>query len=355
MRKLLPAIVMGVGAFLLTMALLMRFYAYPKLAVVPLDQNTTSVIQDDNAKFFDADNVKPGSGQLTTTARIIGNPAESEAASEESGQDLAVWEMGQISDNNGDNMPMAGSTSTVVFDRHTGQAVNCCGESENGQEVARSGQIVKFPFDTQKVDTYDWWDGNTGKAYPVKFEDAEEIQGLPVYRFTSEVPLTKYTEQELPSFLFDNVKAAGPVKADRYYQNKRTFWVEPVTGVVIDREEQQYQEFQVPGSKPLTALDTTSRFTQETVDTNVNDYKSKAFLLNGVKSTFPLVLGVLGVLLLLGGLLLSLLFGSRKDKGKNTPAPAPAPAAAPAGSLRGGPSGPEDTTVRRSDLHGNNG
>ena len=53
-KYLLPAIIMGVGAFILTMGLLFRFYAYPKLAVVPNDQNTTQILQDPNAKFFDS-------------------------------------------------------------------------------------------------------------------------------------------------------------------------------------------------------------------------------------------------------------------------------------------------------------
>src|SRR5699024_7985150 len=90
-KYLLPAIIMCVGAFILTMGLLFRFYAYPKLAVVPLDQNTTQIVQDPDATFFDADNVKPGEGELTTTARIIGDPEASEAASEEVGKDVAVW------------------------------------------------------------------------------------------------------------------------------------------------------------------------------------------------------------------------------------------------------------------------
>lgn len=40
MRKVLPAIILAAGAFFLTMGLLFRFYAYPKLAVVPVDQNS---------------------------------------------------------------------------------------------------------------------------------------------------------------------------------------------------------------------------------------------------------------------------------------------------------------------------
>lgn len=347
MRKyLLPAIIMGVGAFILTMGLLFRFYAYPKLAVVPNDQNTTQIAQDPNAKFFDADNVRPAEGELTTTARIIGDPQAAEAASEESGRDLAVWNSGQISDNNGDNIPMDGSTEVYVFDRHTGEAVNCCGESKNGEEVKRDGLLVKFPFDTQKDGSYSWWDSTVGKSFPVQFEGEEDLQGMNVYKFTQEVPETKYATRELPGNLFGGSDSSGAVNADRYYSNKRTFWVDPVTGVVIDRVEEQNQEFRHNG-KSLTALETTSKFTKETVDKNVEDYKSKSSLLDMVHSTFPIVFAILGVLLLLTGLLLSVLIGRRSRLDEQ-----------PAYVDRGpdpvfGNSGPDETTVRRSDLHGN--
>lgn len=343
-KFLLPAIIMFVGAFILTLGLLFRFYAYPQLAVVPNDQNTTQVVQDPEAKFFDADNVKPGSGELTTTARIIGDPEAAEDASEESGKDVAVWNSGQVSDNNGDNMPMDASTEIYVFDRHTGEAVNCCGESKDGQEVKRDGLIVKFPFDAKPTDEYKWWDSTVGKSYPVKFEGEEELQGMKAYRYTMEVPMTKYAKRELPGNLFGKPDNAEAVNADRYYSNKRTFWVDPVTGVVLDRVEEQKQEFRNNGHK-VSAIDTTSRFTKETVDANVEDYKSKSALLKMVHTTLPIVFTILGLLLLLGGLLLSLVIGRRSRKERE-------PAYVDDG--RGDPVFGDQPTenLRRGDIHG---
>ncbi len=311
MRKyLLPAIIMAVGAFILTMGLLFRFYAYPKLAVVPFDTNTTQVVKDPDATFFDADNVKPGKGTLTTTARIIGDEEASKEASEEMGRKIAVWDSGQVSDNNGDNMPMDGSTEVYVFDAHTGKAVNCCGASKNGQEIEREGLLVKFPFDAQPTDEYKWWDSTVGKAYPVSYEGTEEIQGMEVYKYSMEVPEQKYATRELPGYLLGGAANSEAVKADRYYENTRTFWVDPVTGVVIDRVEEQHQEFRHKGHT-LNALDTTSRFTKETVDKNIDEYKTKATLLKLIHTTLPIVFVIVGLLLLVGGLLLSLIIGRR--------------------------------------------
>ena len=346
MRKyLLPAIIMFVGAFILTMGLLFRFYAYPKLAVVPNDQNTTQTVQDPDAKFFDADNVRPGSGELTTTARIIGDPEASEAASDESGEDVAVWNSGQVSDNNGDNMPMDASTEVFVFDRHTGEAVNCCGESKGGQEVKRDGQIVKFPFDAQPTDEYKWWDSTVGKSFPVKFEGEEELQGMDVYKYSMEVPMTKYSKRELPGNLFGKPATAPAVNADRYYSNTRTFWVDPVTGVVLDRVEEQKQEFRHDG-ETVNALETTSRFTKDTVDTNVEDYKSKSALLAMVHTTLPIVFTILGIVLLLAGLLLSLVIG-RRGRGEEQAAYAD-----DRGDPVFGDQEPPTENLRRGDMNG---
>lgn len=347
MRKyLLPAIIMFVGAFILTMGLLFRFYAYPQLAVVPNDQNTTQIVQDPEAEFFDADNVRPGSGELTTTARIIGDPEAAEAASEEAGKDVAVWNSGQVSDNNGDNWPMDATTEVLVFDRHTGLAVNCCGESKGGQEVKRDGLLVKFPFDAKKVDTYKWWDSTVGKSFPVTFEGEEDLQGMTAYKYSMEVPQTKYATRELPGSLFGGEPTSPAVKADRYYSNQRTFWVDPVTGVVLDRVEDQKQEFRHNG-KTLNALETTSRFTKDTVDKNVEDYKSKSALLSMVHTTLPIVFTILGVLLILTGILLSVLIGRRSRLDAQ-----PAYADDRRGDPVFGTSEPDETTARRGDIHG---
>ena len=76
MRK--AAVMIGFGAFFLTLALLMRFYAYPKLAVIPSDQNTQQTVTDDHASYFDADTVKPGSGKIITKATVVAKQGDDE-------------------------------------------------------------------------------------------------------------------------------------------------------------------------------------------------------------------------------------------------------------------------------------
>ncbi|MDE9364538.1 DUF3068 domain-containing protein [Luteipulveratus sp. YIM 133132] len=312
MRK--ASVVIGLGAFFLTMALMLKFYAYDRLAVIPLDQNTRQTVVDDHATFFDADKVAPGAGKLTTVATVIGDPDASKAASKQQGRDLVVINKGQTSDNNDQAPPMDGSTDKIVVDRHTGVAVNCCGTASNGKPAQFKGQLIKFPFQTTRR-TYDYWDGTADRTMAMKYVSTETIKGLQTYKFEGVLPLEQYRTQEVPRGIF-GLPDTGGVVAKRSYQNTRTLWVEPETGVIIKLQEKQHQELQIdePGAKPVNALTTTSVFTDKTVQDNVDEYASKATLLKILRFWAPLALGALGVILLIAGVFVSIAARSRRSQ-----------------------------------------
>lgn len=313
MRK--AAILIGIGAFCVTMALLLKFYAYDKLAVVPYDQNTRQLVVDDSATFFDADNVRPGSGKLTTTVTVIGDPDESERASEQTGRNVAVMSKGQVSDNNGEAPPMDASRQTFAIDRTTGEAVPWEGNSQNGQaKDFQKGLMIKFPFQTQKQ-TYNYYDGTIGKPMQMKYVGEETVKGLDTYKFQGTVPMTKFRTQDVPRGIF-GLEDTGGVDADRLYANDRTIWVEPETGVMIKVVENQRQELRwnEPGARTVNALTTDSVMTDDTVQANVDEYATKAMLLKILRFWAPLLLGIIGIGLLLAGLALSLKArGNRRD------------------------------------------
>lgn len=308
MRKILPVILIGVGAFLITMGLLFRFYAVPRLAVVPTDQNTRQTVLGPNSTFFDVETLSIQRGTLTSVATIIGDPEASAEASKQTGRDLAVWDKGQSTDNNDTDPPMEASEGRIVFDRYTGEAVDCCGATQDGAPMTYKGQLVKWPFFTEKK-TYQYWDGTTKAAYDAEFKGVETIQGLEVYRFEQQVPRTKTEDREVPAKIFGLPDRA--MMAERFYENHRTFWVEPVTGVMIKLTEKQYQTLEIPGAAPVVAVDTESSFTDETVSKNVADYATKATLLSAIKTPVPIAMVLLGLISLLGGIAMALLSGRR--------------------------------------------
>ncbi len=309
-----------IGAFLITLGLSLKFYAYPRLAVVPQDQNSEQILADDNASFFDADNVAPGSGPIKTIARVIGDPALAKEAAEELGvkaNTVAVFDKGQSTDNNNEAPPMDFLQQRFAVDRHTGLPLDWSGSEQNGEPITFEGAIIKLPFNTEKK-SYEYWDATISQPMTLDFVEETELEGasgsLKVYKFEGSVPETDFGFREVPRGIF-GLEDTGSVEARRTYQNVRTIWVEPVTGVMIKVQEAQtqYMYLDEPGATPVLAMDTVSAFTDETVDNNIKDYASKSVALAAVRGPAPIVLGILGLLSLIVGIALAIGFG-RKAK-----------------------------------------
>lgn len=306
------------GAFLITLGISLKFYAYPRLAVVPQDQNSEQVLSDDNASFFDADNVAAGSGPIKTVVRVIGDPALAEEVADELGvksRTVAVFEKGQSTDNNNEAPPMDFLAQTFAIDRHTGLPLDWSGSEQNGEPITYEGAMIKLPFNTEKK-SYEYWDATIRQPMTVDFVEETELQGtdasIKVYKFEGTVPETDFGFREVPRGIF-GLEDTGSVEARRTYANTRTMWVEPTTGVMIKIQEAQKQMMYLdePGATPVLAMDTISAFTDETVDANIEEYGTKSTLLGAVYGPAPIVLGILGALSLIVGIALAFGFGRK--------------------------------------------
>ena len=105
----------------------------------------------------------------------------------------------------------------------------------------------------------------------------------------------------MPGSLFGSDEAS--VEADQLYQNTRTFYVEPATGAVVDRIDDQLSQLSYDG-QTVTLNDSTVHYTDEQVTELVDEVSLKAMLLNGARLLYPLLLLGLGTLCIVGGLLL---------------------------------------------------
>lgn len=308
MRK--SAIVIGFGAFFITMALLLKFYAFEKLAVIPIDQNSRQVAVDKDAYIFDAGTLKfQRDATLTTTVGAVAQKDESKSF----GHNAVIFSKWQYSSIPQTKTPQTASTEKFALDRHTGKVIDWSGDQENGKAVKHTGYTVKFPFGTEKT-TYPYWDGSIEKSMQMKYAGTEKIDGLTVYRFEGTVPrqtLTTQPTKDVPGFLFGGPKSSPGVTAKATYSNDRTIWVEPETGAFIKVREAQQQWLTNPKTdKSVKVLQTTSTFDDATVKQNVDEYKGKASQLKMLKIA-PWILGILGLLLLIGGVLMAVLLGRR--------------------------------------------
>lgn len=320
MAKKFGLFLVGLGAFLVTVALLSRFYAYGQLAVVPLDQDTTSVSLGPDATIFDIGSQAEINVDLESVRTVVGDVEASEAASEELGENIAVWETAVVNDEDPtgvgpDSPPRSASHDRVAFDRFTGEAVEygdtflaSSADVDSGEEIRDTGtpitgQFFKLPFQTGQ-ETYQFWDGSLREATDLEFAEAESIEGLEVYRFEQVIPPTVVGNISAPASLF-GIDEEGDVALERVYSNTRTLWVEPETGVIIRGQEDQLTIAEYEGEQVATLTDVVIGYDPATISDNVETYSSLATQLKLIRVWVPLVGGILGLLLIGVGLVLT--------------------------------------------------
>lgn len=308
MRRFMSSLLVGVGVFVLIAAALLKFYAYPKLAVAPKDQNSVTSLSATGATIFDTNPavLSEVTTDLTVKSTTKGDVPASESASDKLGRDVVVW-AGTQTIVDGDGTVRSQSADRTAFDASTSEAVDCCDnfvedEADVRTPVKRDGIVYKFPFGTGHK-AYRWWDDSLGDTVVMKFVKETSIKGLDVLEFHGNVPETAVGTMDVPASVVGET-GDGNVTADKMYANERTFWVEPHTGVIINREEKQRSTLQVNGQERLVMTDADLSYTPAQVSTNVDDWSGKAFLLGLIDGVLPWLVMLLGVLLVVGGLLL---------------------------------------------------
>lgn len=310
MRRFFGPVLLGLGGFLVVGALLMRFYAYPTLAVAPVDPDSVTELSAQDVVLFDSN--PEVLDTITTDLTIVSRTKGDVAATEEAPEGTRVW-VSTTSVRDSDGVVRSRSAELIPMDARTSEARDfgeSWQETVEGEknDVTRSGHVLKFPFNTQKQD-HEYWDSTARQAFTAEYAGTEDRDGLETYVFEQEIPDTVVGTREVPGALL-GFEDEPSVEAEVHYENSRTLWIEPATGALVDRVDDQRQWLTYDGAE-LVVQDGTIAFTDEQVATLVADYKSSAPLLAGMRSTYPLVAGLLGLLALLAGVLLMMRTRSR--------------------------------------------
>ncbi|MGE3813251.1 MAG: DUF3068 domain-containing protein [Candidatus Nanopelagicales bacterium] len=307
MKRVLGIILVGLGAFLLVLAGMLKFYAVPALAKAPLlPGESTGGLSTTTAtgvaeQLFDPSALATGGNPnrtnvpLTSTRTTRGDVEASQqepAASE----DLAIYDsFSNTVDDKGTTI--SAGTIRVAFNRVTSVVSNCCGANIDGEQVDWTGiNPLKFPFDVQQQ-TYDYFDTTLAKAVPIEYTGTEDLDGLQVYVFKQSIPATQIGEQEVPGSLVGSTEPS--VKAPRMYENIRTLQVDPVTGSIIAGVEEQKQWLAgADGTEKLTLLKATVGTDEATKQAAIDDAKTNGAMLQAAGTTVPIIALVLGLILL---------------------------------------------------------
>lgn len=297
MRRVVGLILIGLGAALLVLAPMLKYYAVPKLAVAPLDLNPKDTSNSAGTVTTVAD-LATGTEKQNVPLVAVRRTSADVSASQQAGGNTGVYDtlqvVSQASDSSGKPY-LPASIERYAFDRTTSVMLATAGANVDGTQITEEMigtdtiMPLKMPFWTEQK-TYKVFDSSLMKGVDTTFVAEEQVQGLTTYKFTSKV---------------DAVKTGNQGDAEVWYQDEQTIWVEPTTGQVVNGTNTQKTWLKnADGTDGLVIIDGTLGFTDQEVTDSVNQAKDNSAKLNLVNNTLPLVSLVLGAIALIAGILL---------------------------------------------------
>jgi hypothetical protein len=251
-------IALATGIFALVLAVVLPFYVYPRLAVLPADPRQEQVQIATDATVLVPDPKVPAGARVVHGAGLRITTYVSAWPGAATHGRSRIWQLSTEVMVEGHGLLNA-RVEKVSLDRHTAQPTNCCGdrlvtsrEKPDGEPLTHRG-LVAWPLNVQKH-SYPLWDVVLRRARTASFLGEQRRDGIRTYRFQAATGWSKVGTMELPGRLFGSAKPS--VVADTEYADTRLFWVEPVTGNVIGLHEVLQQRYRYAG-RTLTAISAT--------------------------------------------------------------------------------------------------
>ncbi|MET9217803.1 DUF3068 domain-containing protein [Streptomyces sp. NPDC008079] len=311
MRRKSSLVLLALAVFFATLAPMLRWYAYPRLAKVPPSEYQVAVLEAKNATLVDYSSLTAKKvSKVSIVQTLKGNVTAARQVKAETGKDVVVWDaLSYVA--GPDGKMVSEIPERYVFDAHTQEPVHTASESVDGDPVTRQGIEFKFPFLTQKRDYY-YFDAQSRTSAPIHYAGTQRFHGLKVYYFEQTVPWQRVPLPKklpeiapgAPALTPETVKATG---IQRWYTTKRMFWVDPTTGAPVNGEEIHTEELRFPastGKAPVTAFAGDVKMRPDYIDSIVHLVKTQRQLVLLLTSYLPWGFGGFAAALLALSLLL---------------------------------------------------
>jgi hypothetical protein len=339
MLRLVALAVMGLGAALLTAALLLTTYTTGKIEKIPLTIDKTLVSSGTgtaldpaslSATRFVIDTDVPLVSQQAIT---VETPANAQVVTFQVGTSV------RRTDRQQDSGLLLAMVDTVTLDRRTAEAVS--DDERPGGSVQKprtfeddkpstnialphEGLTYRFPFNTEKK-SYPFFDAIAQKPFDANYDGEDDVNGLSTYRFTQNVGYDadgKIVDPIKYASLYDRnedgeVTARAelwglpgdpyePITMTRFYAAQRTFWVDPVTGVIVKSEERANHYYARDPLQPEMALaDYKVTSTEQTVESQVATARNERDRVALWSRILPISFAAAGLVALIGAGLLA--------------------------------------------------
>jgi len=303
MRKVLPVLLLGLGAFLVAAAIVALTWVPGQVERTPLDTDNLTKLAGTVSVPNDQFVMEKGPAKAFSSNVVDSDASDADVAVFSTSLCL-VHDVGGIDGCVDAKDPQKRlinvEQAQFATDRYTAMTV-----PNDGYLPAGSPQLEglqnKFPFNAEKK-TYPVWDGVVGAAVDAAYEGEDTIDGLKVYKYA-------YTANVGPVNLVMDITGT--------YFAKYEFYVEPKTGSIIDQVV--HQERIAHGVETILELDL--EFTPEQIQTNVDDANAALSQLKLLEVYVPIVGFVVGIpVMILGGFML---FRGRRRKAATADAAPP--------------------------------
>jgi hypothetical protein len=299
MRGVIGLVLAGLGAFLILVAVLLPTWLSGQVIKFPLNEYETATLAASNASYFSPASLGEKTGvSMEATYTIKGDASKGSSST-------AVWNEYSYVYDLTNHQPVQEMSRTFAFDRRTGQLVNCCGASLNGDTSVRQTGLVGyvFPIGTQKQ-TYQVYDTTLKRPVPFVYSGTTTVEGIQAYQFVEDVAPVQIATLPVPGSFVG--MTAATVQAPEFDQLHLVYSVDPETGALLDVNEHQTLTLRSPatGAQALVLFDADLIATPASVHQIVGLDSSGRSELMLLETTLPLVLGIVGGVALIAGILL---------------------------------------------------
>jgi hypothetical protein len=299
MRGVIGLVLAGLGAFLILVAILLPTWVSGQVIKFPLNEYETATLAASNASYFSPASLSEKTGvSMEATYTIKGDASKGSSST-------AVWNEYSYVYDLTNHQPVQEMSRTFAFDRRTGQLVNCCGASLNGDTSVRQSGLVGyvFPIGTEKK-TYQVFDITLKRPVPFVYSGTTTVHGIQAYEFVENVAPVKIGTLPVPGS-FVGMKSAL-VQAPEFDQLHLIYYVDPDTGALVDVNEHQTLTLRSPatGATALVLFDADLIATPASVSEIAALDSSGRDKLNLLETILPLVLGIVGGVALIAGIFL---------------------------------------------------
>jgi len=305
MRRVVWSVLTGLGVFFIVLALLSRFFIPGQAVKFPLNEYQKMDLQAVNASYFSKKFLTEESG--VTLEAVITFKGDVAAARSIGSSNTAVWQtytpIRDLTNHTPASIPAL--PNVLAFDRKTGALRPWSRNSVDGKQVTVGAheQWVLWPIGTQKKD-YKVFDATLMRPVTFHYTGVTSTDGVATYVFKTTISNQQIGTQSLPGSLVG--LAATEVTLPEYYSATDTYFVDPVTGVPVAIDQNVKQTLQDgAGATRLVLLHANFQTTPDSVTSFVNTDNGGATKISLLNVTIPIAGGLIGIVLLGAGLIMS--------------------------------------------------